>query len=72
MSSLTSAGYTATQYALFSSLMLLLPKFIAGFSGKFVDVYGYTTFFNGTALLGVPVLLLIFWAMRIKTLSRFS
>jgi PAT family beta-lactamase induction signal transducer AmpG len=66
MSSLTSAGYTATQYALFSSLMLLLPKFIAGFSGKFVDLYGYVTFFNGTALLGVPVLLLIFWAMKAR------
>jgi MFS transporter, PAT family, beta-lactamase induction signal transducer AmpG len=66
MSSLTSAGYTATQYALFSSLMLLLPKFIAGFSGKFVDVYGYTAFFNSTALLGVPVLLLILWAMKAR------
>jgi MFS transporter, PAT family, beta-lactamase induction signal transducer AmpG len=66
MSSLTSAGYTATQYALFSSLMLLLPKFIAGFSGVFVDKFGYTAFFNSTALLGVPVLLLILWAMKAR------
>jgi MFS transporter, PAT family, beta-lactamase induction signal transducer AmpG len=66
MSSLTSAGYTATQYALFSSLMLLLPKAIAGFSGKFVDLYGYVAFFHGTALMGVPVLLLIMWIMREK------
>ena len=35
--------------------MLLLPKFIAGYSGVFVDAYGYSTFFIGTALLGVPV-----------------
>ena len=64
LSSLTNINYSATQYALFSSLMLLLPKFIAGFSGRFVDAYGYATFFNGTALLGVPVLLLVWLASR--------
>ncbi|MDB5829784.1 MAG: AmpG family muropeptide transporter, partial [Variovorax sp.] len=37
LSSLTNVSYSATQYALFSSLMLLLPKFIAGYSGVFVD-----------------------------------
>jgi MFS transporter, PAT family, beta-lactamase induction signal transducer AmpG len=67
MSSLTSAGYTATQYALFSSLMLLLPKFIAGFSGAFVDRFGYVVFFNSTALIGVPVLLLIVMVMVMRT-----
>jgi PAT family beta-lactamase induction signal transducer AmpG len=64
LSSLTNVSYSATQYALFSSLMLLLPKFIAGFSGAFVDANGYATFFTGTALLGVPVLLLIWLAGR--------
>lgn len=64
MSSLTNVNYTATQYALFSSMMLLLPKFVAGFSGVYVDHFGYTSFFVGTALLGVPVLLLIWLAMR--------
>ena len=44
--------------------MLLLPKFIAGFSGAFVDANGYASFFTGTALLGVPVLLLIWLAGR--------
>jgi len=64
LSSLTNISYSATQYALFSSLMLLLPKFIAGYSGVFVDAYGYGTFFTGTALLGVPVLLLVALAAR--------
>jgi MFS transporter, PAT family, beta-lactamase induction signal transducer AmpG len=64
LSSLTNINYSATQYALFSSMMLLLPKFIAGFSGEFVDAYGYSTFFIGTALLGVPVLLLVALANR--------
>ncbi|MXS85079.1 MFS transporter [Nitrosomonas sp. HPC101] len=65
LSGLTHAAYSATQYALFSSIMLLLPKFIAGFSGEFVDAYGYELFFAGTALLGVPVLILVWKVGRI-------
>jgi PAT family beta-lactamase induction signal transducer AmpG len=61
---LTNIQYSATQYALFSSIMLLLPKFLAGFSGQVVNAVGYSSFFVGTALLGVPVLFLIVWAMR--------
>jgi MFS transporter, PAT family, beta-lactamase induction signal transducer AmpG len=64
LSGLTNISYSATQYALFSSLMLLLPKWLAGFSGKYVDANGYVAFFNSTALLGVPVLLLIALAMK--------
>ncbi|MDH5206060.1 MAG: MFS transporter, partial [Hylemonella sp.] len=45
MSSLTNISYSATQYALFSSMMLLAPKFIAGFSGDYVDHFGYSHFF---------------------------
>ncbi len=59
LSGLTNIRYSATQYALFSSLMLLLPKFLAGFSGQYVDSFGYAHFFTATALLGVPVLALI-------------
>ena len=66
LSSLTNSAYSATQYALFSSVMLLLPKFIAGFSGDFVDAYGYASFFTGTALLGLPVLVLVWLAGRAK------
>jgi PAT family beta-lactamase induction signal transducer AmpG len=46
--------------------MLLLPKFIAGFSGDFVDAYGYASFFTGTALLGLPVLVLVWLAGRAR------
>src|SRR6478752_2160417 len=59
LSSLTNVNYSATQYALFSSMMLLLPKFLAGYSGKYVDTFGYGSFFTATALLGVPVLVLV-------------
>ena len=73
LSSLTNIQYSATQYALFSSLMLLLPKFVAGWSGAFVDQFGYATFFTSTALLGVPVLVLVWLAGRmISTAERGS
>ena len=72
LSSLTNISYSATQYALFSSLMLLLPKFIAGYSGVFVDAYGYSTFFVATALLGVPVLLLVALASRAAKSAKAS
>ncbi len=64
LSGLTNQAYSATQYALFTSVMLLLPKFIAGFSGEFVDAWGWASFFTGTALIGVPVLILVWLAGR--------
>lgn len=64
LSSLTNVHYSATQYALFSSMMLLAPKWLAGFSGQYVDHFGYSQFFTSTALLGVPVLLLVWLAAR--------
>ncbi len=64
LSSLTNVNYSATQYALFSSIMLLLPKFLAGYSGRYVDAFGYGNFFTATALLGLPVLLLVWLASR--------
>ena len=69
LSGLTNVQYSATQYALFSSMMLLLPKWLAGFSGQFVDAHGYSAFFTGTALLGLPVLLLVWLASRAKKAS---
>ncbi len=67
LSSLTNINYSATQYALFSSMMLLLPKFLAGYSGSYVDSFGYSHFFTATALLGLPVLLLVWLASRMKS-----
>jgi MFS transporter, PAT family, beta-lactamase induction signal transducer AmpG len=64
LSSLTNINYSATQYALFSSMMLLAPKFLAGYSGRYVDLFGYQNFFTATALLGLPVLVLIWLAAR--------
>ena len=59
LSSLTSARYTATQYALFSSLYALPGKILEGFSGHVVDAIGYPHFFLYTASLSIPALLLL-------------
>jgi PAT family beta-lactamase induction signal transducer AmpG len=59
LSSLTNVSFTAMQYAIFSSLMTLIPKSLGGYSGSMVDAMGYSSFFLLTAILGLPVLLLI-------------
>ena len=65
LSALTSIKFTATQYALFSSLMLLLPKVLAGYSGTIVSQICYANFYIFTAIIGIPVLLLIIWIAKI-------
>lgn len=62
LSSLTNIRFTAVQYALFSSLMTLLPKTLGGYSGAMVESIGYPRFFIFTALLGLPIVLLVWLA----------
>jgi PAT family beta-lactamase induction signal transducer AmpG len=64
LSSLTSQKYTATQYALFSSLFALAGKTVEGLSGFVSHATGYPLFFVYTAALGIPGLLLLFWLWR--------
>lgn len=74
MSSLTSLGYTATQYALLSSTYALLGKFLKGFSGVAVEALtpthgllgAYATAFIATGLTALPplVLILLLWRMQ--------
>lgn len=64
LSSLTSARYTATQYALFSSLYALPSKLLEGFSGFIAEALGYPHFFLYTASLSIPALLLLIVLVR--------
>ncbi|MFT6014826.1 MAG: PAT family beta-lactamase induction signal transducer AmpG [Patiriisocius sp.] len=64
LSSLTNRAYTATQYALFSSLMTLPGKFLSGFSGLVVDGYGYFWFFLVAAALGLPAIVMVVMLTR--------
>jgi PAT family beta-lactamase induction signal transducer AmpG len=70
LSSLTNISFTAVQYAIFSSLMTLLPKILGGYSGSMVESMGYEWFFLMTAVLGLPVLLLISFAAKRFNLNQ--
>jgi MFS transporter, PAT family, beta-lactamase induction signal transducer AmpG len=59
MSGLTNTAYTATQYALFSSIFALLPKLAMGGSGFVAEALGWPLFFAYTSALGVPALVLL-------------
>ena len=64
LSSLTNTAYTATQYALFSSLMTLVPKFLGGFSGIIVEEQGYFFFFVYAAVIGIPAIVLVLYLLK--------
>jgi len=69
LSSLTNTAYTATQYALFSSLMTLPAQLLGGFSGIVVDSYGYTFFFIYASTVGLPAIVLVLLLMRYQSRS---
>ncbi len=61
LSALVSRDYTATQYALFSSLVTLPGKLLGGYSGFMVIDMGYQGFFIFSTLAVIPALALFFW-----------
>lgn len=65
MSSLTGAGFSATQYALLSSLYAMPGKLVAGVSGFAVAAWGYPVFFVMTAAIAVPVFVLCVLVARL-------
>lgn len=67
LSGLTNSAYTATQYALFSSLMTLPAKILGGFSGQVVEAVGYAPFFIYASVIGIPAIVLIVCLMRFQT-----
>lgn len=64
LSGLTGSGHTATQYALFSSLMTFPAQLLGGFSGVIVDKFGYINFFIYASSIGLPAILLVLWFWR--------
>ena len=70
LSSLTNSAYTATQYALFSSIMTLPGQFFAGFTGLLVENIGWFWFFISSAGIGLPAILLALLLMRIANPDR--
>ncbi len=81
LSALTNIKFTAVQYAIFSSLMTLLPKVIGGYSGSIVESFcegggqclvGYENFFIIASLIGLPVLILVWLANKHLDIGDFS
>jgi PAT family beta-lactamase induction signal transducer AmpG len=70
LSSLTNSAYTATQYALFSSLMTLPAKLLGGFSGVVVDSFGYHSFFVYASAVGLPAIVLVVVVMRYQQRAK--
>jgi PAT family beta-lactamase induction signal transducer AmpG len=58
LSSLTNSAYTATQYALFSSIMTLPGQFLGGFTGVLAEAVGFAPFFMISAVIGIPAIVL--------------
>lgn len=58
LSSLTNISFTATQYALFSSLSVFFGKLVAGYSGEVQEWIGWFGFFLYAAATGIPSIIL--------------
>ena len=69
LSSLCSRRYSATQYALLSSLAMVGRTVIAGSLGGIADHYGWINFFLMSTVAGVPGLLLLFVLTRVQRLE---
>jgi len=65
LSGLCRARFTATQYALLTSLMAGGRTLLSAGSGVLAEGLGWAPFFALTALLAVPGLLLLLWLMRL-------
>jgi MFS transporter, PAT family, beta-lactamase induction signal transducer AmpG len=70
ISSLTNTAYTATQYALLSSLMSLPGQFLGGFTGLLAEHVGWFWFFIYAAGLGVPAIVLALVLARVANPDR--
>jgi PAT family beta-lactamase induction signal transducer AmpG len=67
ISTLCSTRYTATQYALLSSLAAVALHLFSGFSGFLIEALGYRWFFCATMLGGLPALLILWHLGRMET-----
>ncbi len=66
LSLLVNRRFTAVQYAMFSSVMTLFPKIMGGYSGGMVETLGFGGFFLMTAIIGIPVVFMILYAMKCR------
>lgn len=63
LTALVNQRFSATQFALFSSLVMLPGKLLSAVSGGIVKQTGYGTYFWITTLVAIPAVLLFFWML---------
>lgn len=61
LSGLVNLRHTATQYAMFSSLVMLSGKILGYWSGHIVNAIGFTEYFVLSAAAALPAIALYFW-----------
>jgi len=66
LSLLVNKQFTAVQYAMFSSVMTLFPKILGGYSGGMVEQMGFAHFYLMTAIIGIPVLMMLIYARKVN------
>jgi PAT family beta-lactamase induction signal transducer AmpG len=64
MAALTNRKYTATQYAILSSIATLGRNFFSGFAGDMVKGLGWAPFFYVCALIALPGLFMLVWMRK--------
>ena len=64
LSALCNIAYTATQYALLSSLMAVARTFLSSPAGFLADSTSWVIFFVVTTIAALPGLILLWWLIR--------
>lgn len=72
LASITNRNYTATQFAVLSSIATLGRNFFSGFSGIMVKEFGWEWFFYSCSLIAVPGLCLLYWVQRSHSKGQFA
>lgn len=72
LASITNKNYTATQFAVLSSIATLGRNFFSGFSGIMVKEFGWEWFFYSCALIALPGMCLLYWVQRSHSKGQLS
>ncbi|MGZ3691771.1 MAG: AmpG family muropeptide MFS transporter, partial [Pseudobdellovibrio sp.] len=71
LSTMTNKKFTATQYAILSSVATLGRNFFSGFSGDLVKLLGWTPFFISCGLMCIPGMVLLYLLSKKQEPSSF-
>lgn len=72
LSALCNVAYTATQYALLSSLTAVARTLLSSFAGYLADSLGWPLFFVATTVAAIPGLALLAWLTRRGAATRLD